>query len=207
MLRRFSLAVILAYATSVAFASETARMEAFHEELAKHATLLHLPGLSVAVMEDGQTVFRDNFGFSDVESKTAISSDSIFWVASVTKTFSAIMLMQYVQEGRLSLDDRITSYPFTSVGFFPQRVVPAVRVRHVLSHTSEGVPGETFIYHGGRFNFLSGVFNAIRGGGNSSFMEELHARIIGAVTARKHLCRLPSGKSSETDEGGHAISL
>ncbi len=153
-------------------------VEAFGEEVRQHTAMLHLTGCAVAVMQDEDVLFRRNFGFADLGSRQPLRDDSIFWLASVTKTFSAAMLMRYVEQGKIRLSDRITSYPFTSVGFFPNRVTPGVQLKHVLSHTSESTPGETFIYHGGRFNFLSGVFNSLRSASQSSFVSELQSQIV-----------------------------
>lgn len=171
------------------------RIDAFRKEVAQHVSLLHLPGCSVAVMQDNQVLYREEIGFADIDTKRALAPDSIFWIASVTKTFSAAMLMQYAQENRITLDDRVTSYPFASVGFLPARITPNVRLKHVLSHTSEATPGDIFIYHGGRFNFLSGVFNSMRGGGPTSFVDEMNARIIEPLHLTSTTAGFPQGDS------------
>lgn len=144
-------------------AADGLRAGAFDEEIIESAELLRLPGLSVAVVHDGAIIHRLKVGFSDLEGKKPIADDNIFWLASVTKSFSAVMLMQYESEGRLSLSDPLIKYPFASVGFFPQRVGANVRLKHVLSHTSEADPGTTFVYHGGRYNFVYGVFQQMSG--------------------------------------------
>ncbi len=194
--RKLCVAPMLMSFASVVLATDSSQRDAFRDEVERHAALLHLPGLSVGVMENDRVVLRQNIGFSDIESKTTLSDEFMFPIASVTKTFSAVMLMQYVREGRITLDDRVTSYPFASVGFFPERVTPDVRLKHVLSHTSEATPGETFIYHGGRFNFLAGVFNSVRGGGHGSFVDELHARIIEPLQLERTSAGYPDGDDS-----------
>jgi CubicO group peptidase (beta-lactamase class C family) len=47
-----------------------------------------------------------------LESRTPMRQDHIFYVASLTKTFTAVMMMQYVQEKKISLDDYVLDYPF-----------------------------------------------------------------------------------------------
>jgi CubicO group peptidase (beta-lactamase class C family) len=75
--------------------------------------------------------------------------DHIFYLASLTKTFTAVMMMQCVQEKKISLDDYLLDYPFLSVGLSSDRLIdPNVKLKHVLSHTSEGKPGDTFVYSG-----------------------------------------------------------
>ena len=90
--------------------------------------------------------------------------DHIFYLASLTKTFVAVMMMQYVQEKNISLDDYVLDYPFLSVGFTADRLTtPDVKLKHVLSHTSEGKPGDNFAYSGSRYNFVYGVFEKLSG--------------------------------------------
>lgn len=151
--------------------------QAFDREVKEYAELLRLPGLSLAVVQDGSIVHRLRLGFSDVESRKPIADDSIFWLASVTKTFSAVMMMQYEQEGRLSLDDPLIEYPLTLI--YPQRVRADLRLKHVLSHTSEGTPGTAFVYNGARYNFIYGVFEQMTGlEFFEAYTRELNARII-----------------------------
>lgn len=157
----------------------TDRFRAFDEELIEAAELLKLPGLSLAVVQDGNIIHRLKVGYSDLESKRPIADDNIFWLASVTKTFSAVMMLQYESEGRISLDDAVIKYPFVSVGFFPWRVGPNVRLKHVLSHTSEGTPGTSFVYHGGRYNFVYGVFQQMSG---FKFPDAYHRELFERIT-------------------------
>jgi CubicO group peptidase (beta-lactamase class C family) len=71
-------------------------------------------------------------------------------IASVSKPIGATLLMQLVEQGRLSLDDPMSKYSRDYKG-------DAVRVRHVLTHTSEGVPGERYEYNGNLFDNLTDV--------------------------------------------------
>src|ERR1043165_4893514 len=73
-----------------------------------------------------------------------------FEIASVSKPIGATLLMQLVEQGRLSLDDPMSKYSRDYKG-------DAVRVRHVLTHTSEGVPGERYEYNGNLFDNLTDV--------------------------------------------------
>ena len=86
-------------------AADRLRAGAFDAEVIESAELLRLPGLSLAVVHDCAIIHRLNVGFSDLESKRPTANDGIFWLASVTKSFSAVMLMQYESEGRLSFND------------------------------------------------------------------------------------------------------
>jgi len=103
------------------------------------------------------------------------------------------MMMQYQQEGRISLDDPLIKYPFTSVGFFPQRIDPNVQLKHVLSHTSESTPGTAFVYHGGRYNFIYGVFEQMSGlKFPQAYTHELETRIVQPLGLQATLAGYPN---------------
>ena len=130
----------------------------------KTALDLGLPGFVAGVVRGGRLDMVQAEGFADLENRTPMRPDHIFYVASLTKTFTAVMMMQYVQEKSISLDDYLLDYPFLSVGFTPNRLLdPNTRLKHPLSHTSEGTPGENFVYSGNRYNFVYGVFEKMSG--------------------------------------------
>ncbi len=79
---------------------------------------------------------------SDLASAAPISADALFPIASVSKTMAAVILMQLVDEGMLRLDEPITHY-------HPElQLARGVTLERILSHTSEDVPGEEFLYSG-----------------------------------------------------------
>ncbi len=82
--------------------------------------------------EQGEIVSKGALGFRDPEDKLPITEDTIFQLASVSKTFTATAVMLLMRQGLLQLDDEITK-------FFPEIPYPGVTVRHLLNHTG-GVP-------------------------------------------------------------------
>ena len=178
---------------------EDKRFRPLREAIASYATLLKLPGLAAAVVEDGKVTFVQTEGFADLAKKTPIRRDHIFPVASLTKTFAAVTLMQYEQEGKISMDDYILDYPFLSVGLTPERLQdPNVKIRHVLSHTSEGEPGSNYIYNGNRYSFVYGVFEKMSGNTRhyEAFAEEVRNRIIQPLQMKDTYPGYPTGKNS-----------
>ncbi len=67
----------------------------------------HLPGASLAVARDGRIVYARGFGYSDVDKKEPVQPDALFRIASVTKPFTAAAVLQLVERGKLSLDDKV----------------------------------------------------------------------------------------------------
>ena len=91
----------------------------------------HIPGVSVAVVKDGKVVLAKGYGLASVELGVPATADTVYQLASVTKTFTATAIMMLAREGKLSLDDRITE----RLPDLP-KAWHDVTVRHLLSHTS-----------------------------------------------------------------------
>jgi CubicO group peptidase (beta-lactamase class C family) len=87
----------------------------------------------------------------------------------LTKPFAAVVLLQLVEAGKLDLDA-----PMESFGS-KLKADGMIRVRHVLTHTSEGSPGEKFRYSGNRFAELDKV---LRAAGGKSFAELVAERVL-----------------------------
>ena len=153
--------------------------QAFAREVQAYSRLFRLPGISIAVVQNGHIIYRQNEGYSDVERKTPMPDDAIFSIASVTKTFTGVMMMQLEHEGKISLEDYLLKYPFDAKQYSPNFIDADTRLKHVLSMTSDGVPGTTFSYNGGRFNYLSGVFDQVSHKSlPESYSSEVSARIL-----------------------------
>ena len=87
---------------------------------------------NVLVAEKGEVVYRRSFGYADVGSKLLNTDQTAFNLASVSKTFTAVAILQLKQSGKLKLDD-----PF--IKYFPDFPWRQITLRHLLSHTS-GLP-------------------------------------------------------------------
>jgi CubicO group peptidase (beta-lactamase class C family) len=81
----------------------------------KTAFDLGLPGFVAGVVRGGKLDMVQAEGFADLEKQTPMRRDHIFYVASLTKTFTAVMMMQYVQQKKISLNDYLLDYPFLSL--------------------------------------------------------------------------------------------
>lgn len=68
------------------------------------------PGMIVAVSRRGQTVYFKSFGFSDLQTREPLTSESIFRIYSMTKPITAAALMILLEEGKLLLDDSVAKY-------------------------------------------------------------------------------------------------
>ncbi|WP_454855797.1 serine hydrolase domain-containing protein [Promicromonospora soli] len=95
-------------------------------------------GLAVGVIRDGSLEFSGH-GLADIASDTPVTQDTVFRIGSITKTFTAIAVMQLWEQGLVDLDAPANSY-LRAYQLIPARTThrPAT-VRHLLTHTS-GIP-------------------------------------------------------------------
>ena len=100
----------------------------------------HAPGMARGVLLDGQLVHTGSAGFREVESRSPIGTDTVFRIASMTKSFTALSILKLRDEGRLSLDDPAERHVPELRGLaYATADSPKITIRHLLSH-SEGFP-------------------------------------------------------------------
>ena len=100
----------------------------------------HVPGAAwgVSVSEGGQ--HTGVTGFRDAAAKAPVTADSVFRIASMTKSFTAISILKLRDEGKLSLDDPAERYVPEMAGLnYATTDAPKITIRHLLSH-AEGFP-------------------------------------------------------------------
>jgi CubicO group peptidase (beta-lactamase class C family) len=94
-------------------------------------------GAATLVMRDGRVVARHEIGYGDRALGEPVDSNSIFHWASITKTLTAIAVMQLVERGRLSLDARVTDYiPELRRIHSAWGTTDSITVAMLLSHSS-----------------------------------------------------------------------
>lgn len=133
---------------------------------------LRIPGMGAAIGRDGRIVWAEGLGYANAESERWATSRTPFHLASLTKPFGATVLMQLVEQGLVELDDPVSDFgvELSSTG--------TVRVRHLLTHTSEGTPGARYAYNGNRFAELDQVIESASG---RTFESLLHEEILGPL--------------------------
>ncbi len=94
-----------------------------------------IPGLAIGIIRNGKLVYQKGFGFSDIESEIIMSPKTCFRIASISKTFTAVAIMQLVEQKKLSLDDKIEKY----IPWFKAQTKYSnssnITIRQILSHT------------------------------------------------------------------------
>ncbi len=94
-----------------------------------------IPAMSASLVVNGATMYSKGYGFANVELQHRATADTPFGLASISKTVIGVVIMQLVEQGRLSLDTPINSVlPFTIDN--PKIEDEVITVRHLVSHTS-----------------------------------------------------------------------
>ncbi|MBI1876352.1 MAG: beta-lactamase family protein, partial [Acidobacteria bacterium] len=95
----------------------------------------HVPGAAWGIVIDGELAHAGAVGFRDVAAKAPVDADTVFRIASMTKSFTAMSVLKLRDEGKLSLDDPAERYVSELKGLkYPTSDSPRITIRHLLSH-------------------------------------------------------------------------
>ncbi|NIV95510.1 serine hydrolase [candidate division KSB1 bacterium] len=158
-------------------------LQQFEQRLDELRGQLRIPAISASITNGDNIVWAKAFGYADIERQSRATPTTCFHLASLTKSFASTIIMQLVEEELINLDDPVQNYSIhlDSPGI--------IRVKHLLTHTSEGTPGTVFRYNGGRFGLLD---NVIEGATGRTFCELLVERIITPLGLRRTVPNLNS---------------
>ncbi|NEU08672.1 beta-lactamase family protein [Flavihumibacter sp. R14] len=139
----------------------------------------NIPSISAGIVNERNLIWKKGFGYADVENKVVPDEHTAYHLASVTKTFGAIILMQLAEQGKISLEDPIAKYGIDLGGRWDSD--KRIKVKHLLTHTAAGndfngyKPGYSFKYNGDWYNRLGQVIEKASG---ETFGQLLTANII-----------------------------
>ncbi len=122
--------LLVLFCSSTALFSQTIpeRLDSFFTELNKNGDI----NGNVLIAERGDILYQKSFGYADVQNKIANTENTLFQLASVSKTFTSLAVLQLVEKKKLALSDKLIQY-------FQGFPYPETTIRQLLSHTS-GLP-------------------------------------------------------------------
>ena len=127
---RFFIAILLAFA-GLARADKV-------DDFVQDAMRRHpIPGLALEILQNGAVVKRCGYGMADLEWQAAVTPETVFEIGSVSKQFTAAGILLLAQDGKLSVEDKLSKY-LTSV----PEAWDGITIHHLLTHTS-GLPNYT----------------------------------------------------------------
>jgi CubicO group peptidase (beta-lactamase class C family) len=111
--------------------------QSFTRLLETYADSDRVVGASALVMRDGRVLARHHVGFADKAKGKRVDDRSIFHWGSITKTLTAIAIMQLRDRGQLSLDDKVTRWvPELRQVSDPYGMIDSITIRMLLSHSA-----------------------------------------------------------------------
>ncbi len=147
-----------------------------------------VPGLSIALIRDGEVVWHRGFGVKNSETKEAVDETTVFEAASLSKPVFAYAVMKLVESGKLDLDKPLNQYLPGNYDVGDDARLNQITARQVLSHTTgfpnwRGrdettlkiyfTPGERFSYSGEGVVYLAKVVEHITGEEFNAFMKRM----------------------------------
>jgi CubicO group peptidase (beta-lactamase class C family) len=133
-MKTLSLSTLLAAALLIAACAPTASQRA-NDTMNVLLKELNAVGLSVAVVKNNKIVYSGSFGYKNIDAGTQISTDDIFRIASISKSFTATAIMQLHEQGKFDLDEDVSA----ALGIIvrnPNHPDIPITYRMLLTHTS-----------------------------------------------------------------------
>jgi CubicO group peptidase (beta-lactamase class C family) len=152
-IRSLALSISLALAIAPALGAQRAAVpgwDAFSRRFDRVADSGRVVGASVVMVQGGAIVARHDFGLADRSRGQRVDERTLFHYGSITKTLTAIAIMQLRDRGKLSLDDRIVRWvPELRQVHDPYGMIDSITIRMLLSH-SAGFQNPTWPYTQGK---------------------------------------------------------
>ncbi|NYF30854.1 serine hydrolase [Sphingopyxis sp. JAI108] len=102
---------------------------------AKYRTDQHIPGMVYGVVKDGKLAYVKGIGVQNITDERAVTPDSLFRIASMTKAFTALSILKLRDDGKLRLDDLAEQHIPEMKGWtYPTKDSPRIRIRDLLQH-------------------------------------------------------------------------
>jgi len=128
-------AFLMAALAVLPLAAQTAANDDLDDYILARMATARVPGLSVCVVKDGEIVLSRAYGLANVKKKVPVTPDTLFLLASISKTVTATALMQLYEQGKFGLDDPIAPFlPFPVVN--PHHSDTPITFRELLAHVS-----------------------------------------------------------------------
>jgi CubicO group peptidase (beta-lactamase class C family) len=119
------------FAGKTANVLDAARLAKLDEMIELGRSELGVPGVAVAIVQDGKVIHAKGYGVRELGKKTAVDADTMFMIASNTKAMSTLLLAQLVDDGKLAWDQKVVDvYPEFKLG--DAATTAATEIRHLV---------------------------------------------------------------------------
>lgn len=200
--------------------------KSFDKHLTSRMEKLNIPGLSIAIINEGKVVHHQTLGYANKEEKVPVTDKTIFEGASMSKSVFAFFVMNFVEEGKLELDKPLYQYlPYDDIAYDDR--YKKITARMVLSHRSgfpnwrpdkgngkleiKFEPGTDYQYSGEGYQYLAMVLKHIENTGWSG-LEAIFQEKIAKPLGLKHTVFIPGAytmthKANPYNDAGISIPI
>jgi len=124
--------------------------EDYDEIVANALVEFKIPGVSVAVVKEGKVIYAKGFGYRDVEKKLPVTTDTLFAIGSVSKSFTSLVFATQNDEGKVDWDKPVRTY-LPSFKMDDPIATDHATPRDLFSHRS-GMPGHDIVWYSSDFS-------------------------------------------------------
>jgi CubicO group peptidase (beta-lactamase class C family) len=111
--------------------------DSLHAIFEQHSKEKHIPGISYGIVVDDSLVLSGNIGVINIDGNIPVTTQSLFRIASMTKSFTAMAILKLRDEGLLSLQDQVTDYiPELQSLIYLTNDAPAINIQNLLNMTA-----------------------------------------------------------------------
>ncbi len=118
--------------------SHSAAFHSFEEYAQRLTEAFTVPGASIGLAKDGQLVYEKQLGYRDVENRLPVTIDTVFGIASMTKSFTCLAIMQLQEAGKLSVHAPVMTY-LPEFRLKAAGAAERMTIHHLMTH-STGLP-------------------------------------------------------------------
>ena len=154
----------------------TARLSKIDKMIEEQMANKWIPGAVVLIARNGKIVYHKAYGYSDVDSKTAMKKDNIFRIASQSKAITSLAVMMLWEDGKFGLDDAVSKYipefkklrvlgtlNWKDTTYTTTPAKSEITIRQLLTHTSgidyAGIGNQEFKAIYAKAGIVSGIGN------------------------------------------------
>lgn len=117
----------------------------FEEEVQNFIEKHLIPGTSVAITENGKMTYSKGFGFRNIEKQLPVNEDTVFGIASITKSFTCVAIMQLQESGKLNVNDPVIQY-LPEFKWKDNKTIQDITIHHFMTHSS-GLPPMSSLFY------------------------------------------------------------
>ena len=113
------------------------RLDFIIDELEQQRQNLHIPGMALAIVKDGEVILQHGFGLRDIENDLPVTPETLFQIGSTTKAFTATLIAMLVEEGKMNWDDPAADHiPGFALQVESENEDDVITIRDLMSHRS-----------------------------------------------------------------------